>query len=101
MIDTDVTRVDEPRGDDTPEWEVFLREDSGEPLRHVGSVSAPTASVAHEQASALFGRTATGLWLCPAAEVERVTDRDLGSPAGTDARTAPEAAGDDAGGAGP
>ena len=100
MTDTDVTRVDEPRGDDTPEWEVFLREDPGEPLRHVGSVSAPTASVAHEQASALFGRTATCLWLCPAAAVERFTRRDLGAGAGVDARTVPEAPGDDPGGAG-
>ncbi|MBB6646245.1 Htur_1727 family rSAM-partnered candidate RiPP [Halobellus ruber] len=78
MTDSNVKRVDDPRGDGTPEWEVFLREEPAEPLRHVGSVSAPTASVAHEQASSLFGWAADTLWLCPAAEVARFTERDLG-----------------------
>lgn len=84
MSDRDVTRIDGPRGDGSPEWEVFLRDDAAEPLRHVGSVSAPTASVAYEQASALFGWTADTLWLCPAAEVARFADRDLGSVPGRD-----------------
>ena len=35
MTDRNVMRVDEPRSDETPEWEVFLREDPAEPLRHV------------------------------------------------------------------
>ena len=84
MTDRNVMRVDEPRGDGTPEWEVFLRDDPAEPLRHVGSVSAPTASVAHDHASSLFGWTAETLWLCPAAEVARFTGRDLGAAAGED-----------------
>jgi rSAM-partnered protein len=78
MTDRNVMRVDEPRGDETPEWEVFLRDDPSEPLRHAGSVSAPTASVAYDHASSLFGWAADTLWLCPAAEVARFTDRDLG-----------------------
>lgn len=79
MTDRNVMRVDEPRGDETPEWEVFLRDDPSEPLRHAGSVSAPTASVAYDHASSLFGWAADTLWLCPAAEVARFTDRDLGA----------------------
>lgn len=79
MSDRNATCVDEPRGDGTPEWEVFVREDPTEPLRHVGSVSAPTAAVAREQVSSLFGWTAETLWLCPAAEVARFTDRDFGA----------------------
>jgi len=79
MTDRNVMRVDEPRGDGTPEWEVFLRDDPADPLRHVGSVSAPTASMAHDHASSLFGWAADTIWLCPAAEVARFTDRDLGT----------------------
>jgi rSAM-partnered protein len=77
-------RVSEPRGDTTPEWEVFLRSDGEKPLRHVGSVSAPTEEVAHEQASSLFEWTAETLWLCRADDVARFTDRSLeaAAPAG-------------------
>jgi len=101
MTDRDMMRIDEPRGDGTPEWEVFLREDHTEPLRHVGSVSAPTESAAQEQASSLFGWAATTLWLCPAAEVTRLTDRDLGAEVGSrgaDAPTPTGAAGGENGG---
>ena len=79
MTDSNGTDVQQPRGDETPEWEVFLRETATEPLRHVGSVSAPTEAVAHEQASSLFGGETHSVWLCPAASVARFTDRDLGA----------------------
>jgi rSAM-partnered protein len=71
----------EPRGDPTREWEVFVREDADDPLRHVGSVSAPDAEIAHEQASRLFAWYAEGLWLCPAEEVHRFSTHDLGEDA--------------------
>jgi rSAM-partnered protein len=71
-------RVDEPRTDDGREWEAFVRESEG-PLRHVGSVSAPTAGVAREQATTLFGHAAEAIWLCPADEVERLTTRAFGA----------------------
>lgn len=78
MTDSNGTDVDQPRGDETPEWEVFLRETAADPLRHVGSVSAPTEAVAHEQASSLFGGETHSVWLCPAASIARFTHRDLG-----------------------
>ncbi len=84
MTDPDATRIDEPRSDETPEWEVFLREDPAEPLRHAGSVSAPTESVAYDHVSSLFGWAADAVWVCPAGEVARFTDRTLGSAAGGD-----------------
>jgi rSAM-partnered protein len=98
MTDRNVMRIDEPRGDQTPEWEVFLREDPAEPLRHVGSVSAPSASVAYDQASSLFGWAADTLWLCPAAEVARFTDRDLGAAAEEEAAPGKAASGENGGG---
>ncbi|MUV57397.1 rSAM-partnered protein, Htur_1727 family [Halogeometricum rufum] len=71
---------DTPRGaDDTGgrEWEVFVRGDDDDPLRHVGSVSAPSADVAHEQATKLFAWYADDLWLCPADAVRRYSTHDL------------------------
>jgi rSAM-partnered protein len=75
----DATLVTEPRTDTGREWEVFARRDSADPLTHVGSVSAPTADVARDHAESLFGWTAHTVWLCPADEVTRATDRDLGA----------------------
>ncbi|WP_049930772.1 Htur_1727 family rSAM-partnered candidate RiPP [Halosimplex carlsbadense] len=63
--------VDAPRGDVTREWELFVRETTGDPLTHTGSVSAPSAEIAREQAERLFGWTAETLWLCPADETRR------------------------------
>ncbi|AAV46293.1 unknown [Haloarcula marismortui ATCC 43049] len=63
--------VDAPRGATSREWEVFVREDTADPLTHVGSVSAPSVDIAREQAASLFARTAVTLWLCPADKTRR------------------------------
>lgn len=68
--------VDAPRGATSREWEVFVREDTAEPLTHVGSVSAPSAAIAREQATSLFARTAVTLWLCPVDETHRYQTDD-------------------------
>ncbi|MFA1611180.1 Htur_1727 family rSAM-partnered candidate RiPP [Halobellus rubicundus] len=83
----------EPRGDTTPEWEVFCRSAESEPLSHVGSVSAPTEEVAREQAESLFGWTAHTLWLCRADDVARFTARDLGAESDAAANADAETAG--------
>ncbi|NUB92002.1 rSAM-partnered protein [Haloterrigena sp. SYSU A121-1] len=67
------------RGNPTPQWEVFLREEPGDPLRHVGSVAAGSESEAHEHASRLFGWYAVDVWLCPADAVGRYSTRGLES----------------------
>ncbi|MBX0324645.1 Htur_1727 family rSAM-partnered candidate RiPP [Halomicroarcula sp. F13] len=69
--------VDAPRGATSREWEVFCREASADPLTHVGSVSAPSADIAREQATRLFAHAAEALWLCPADETVRVQDESL------------------------
>jgi rSAM-partnered protein len=56
---------------------LFVRESSEESLRHAGSVSAPTAAVAREQATTLFGFAAETLWLCPADETVRLVADDV------------------------
>ena len=59
------------------EWEIFVREEERDPLRHVGSVSAPSADVAYEQATKLFAWYANDLWVCPARAVHRYTTHTL------------------------
>jgi rSAM-partnered protein len=70
--------VDAPRSGTGREWEVFCREREEDPLTHVGSVSAPSASIAREQATQLFAHTAQALWLCPADETVRIQEGSLG-----------------------
>ncbi|MFB6300312.1 MAG: Htur_1727 family rSAM-partnered candidate RiPP [Halobacteriales archaeon] len=62
---------EQPRSATAREWEVFLRETAADPLQHVGSVTAPSAAIAHEQAEQLFDRFAREIWLCPADTVRR------------------------------
>lgn len=65
------------RGNPTPQWEVFCREAPDEPLTHVGSVAATSATEAHEHADRLFGWTAVDRWVCPADAVDRFSPRGL------------------------
>lgn len=70
-----------PRSADGRRFEVFLREDAPDPMRHVGTVAAPTPDVAHEEASKLFGWYARDIWVTPAAEVHRYSAERLGRSA--------------------
>jgi rSAM-partnered protein len=54
-----------------PSWEVFVRDDAGGDLRHVGTLPAPSERAAYEQSRRLFGWFVHDLWLAPAAEVGR------------------------------
>ncbi|WP_226011208.1 Htur_1727 family rSAM-partnered candidate RiPP [Halomicrobium salinisoli] len=65
--------IDAQRSSTAPEWEVFVSEGDGDPLTHAGSVTAPSESIAVEQAEKLFEHAAETLWLCPATEVTRRT----------------------------
>lgn len=68
---------DQPRDAVEQEWEVFVRDATEDPLRHVGSISAPTAEFAYEQATKLFAWYATDIWLCPADAVSRYSTHVL------------------------
>lgn len=68
---------DHPRDDEQREWEIFARKDESSSMRHVGSVSAPSPGIAHEQASRLFAWFATDVWICPADETHRFSTHDL------------------------
>ncbi|MFB6135460.1 MAG: Htur_1727 family rSAM-partnered candidate RiPP [Halobacteriaceae archaeon] len=68
---------DHPRATSGTEWEVFVRDRGDDPLRHVGSVTAPDADAAHETATTLFGWYADDVWLCPAEAVCRYSTHDL------------------------
>lgn len=86
---------DADRADGGRAWEVFVRETTGEPLRHVGSVTAPSEPLAREEAGTLFA-DAAGLWLCPADEVSRYERAALGERASAGSAGG-ASAGDDAG----
>jgi rSAM-partnered protein len=66
-----------PRSADGRRFEVFVREAESDPLRHVGTVAAPTPDAAHEEASELFAWYARDVWVCPAAEVSRYSAESL------------------------
>ncbi|ELZ48795.1 hypothetical protein C464_05265 [Halorubrum coriense DSM 10284] len=66
-----------PRSADGRRFEVFVREAESDPLRHVGTVAAPTPDAAHEEASKLFAWYARDVWVCPAAEVSRFSAESL------------------------
>jgi len=66
-----------PRSADGRRFELFVREAESEPLRHVGTVAAPTPDAAHEEASKLFAWYARDVWVCPAAEVSRFSAESL------------------------
>jgi rSAM-partnered protein len=70
-----------PRSADGRRFEVFVREAESDPLRHVGTVAAPTPDVAHEEASKLFAWYARDVWVCPAAEVSRYSAESLAGDA--------------------
>lgn len=83
---------EEPRADADPsapgadrEWEVFVRDDGSDPLRHVGSLTAPDVETAREQSARLFAWYADDLWLCPADEVARFSTHRLASADGDEA----------------
>jgi rSAM-partnered protein len=66
-----------PRSADGRRFEVFVREAESDPLRHVGTVAAPTPDAAHEEASKLFAWYARDVWVCPAAEMSRYAAESL------------------------
>ncbi|QKY17572.1 Htur_1727 family rSAM-partnered candidate RiPP [Halorubrum sp. CBA1229] len=91
-----------PRSADGRRFEVFVREEESDPLRHVGTVAAPTPDVAHEEASKLFAWYARDVWVCPAEETHRYSaeslaadDRSSGGESTESAAAASPADGDD------
>ncbi|WP_123621553.1 Htur_1727 family rSAM-partnered candidate RiPP [Halorubrum sp. CSM-61] len=68
---------DGARSADGRRFEVFVREEEADPLRHVGTVAAPTPDAAHEEASKLFAWYARDVWVCPADETHRYSVESL------------------------
>ncbi|WP_418279982.1 Htur_1727 family rSAM-partnered candidate RiPP [Halorubrum sp. DTA98] len=66
-----------PRSADGRRFEVFIRDEEPDPLRHVGTIAAPTPDAAHEEASKLFGWYARDVWICPAAETYRYSAEEF------------------------
>lgn len=80
-----------PRSADGRRFEVFVREEEADPLRHVGTVAAPTPDAAHEEASKLFAWYARDVWVCPADKTRRYSAESLAEDV---ANGTPEGSGD-------
>lgn len=86
-------KVEEPRPDADPAWEVFAREADGDPLRYVGAVRAEDAEAAHAEATRLFCWFEDEVWVCPADAVRKFStaaaeDREPAVPdSGSEGRT--------------
>jgi len=81
------------RSTDGRRFEVFVREAEADPLRHVGTVEAPTPDAAHEEAGALFAQYARDIWVCPADETHRYAAESLADRRGDIGDNAPDAGG--------
>lgn len=77
-----------------PTWEVFAREASGDPVRHVGALRAEDARDAHAEATRLFCWYADEVWVCPSAEVEKFSVAAADCSEGEES-SVPEATGDE------
>ncbi|AFK18844.1 rSAM-partnered protein [Haloferax mediterranei ATCC 33500] len=87
-MDSDDDPRRKARIDGSRQWEVLFREDSTEPMRHVGSVTAPSGDLAVEQARTLFGDDEGAIWLCPADEMLRLGGNDLQAKGNTSSTAA-------------
>lgn len=72
---------DQPRDATEAEWEVFVRDETEDGLRYVGTVTAPNVEIAYEQATKLFGWYADDVWLCRSSDVHRFSTHDLDADA--------------------
>jgi rSAM-partnered protein len=61
----------QPRAGEDSSWEVFVRDDADDQLRHVGTLPAPSERQAYDRARRLFGWFVHDIWLTPAADVGR------------------------------
>lgn len=63
-----------------PLWEVFVQPPKGEPHEHVGSVHAPTAEQALENARDVYTRRSEGvsIWVVPSSAITASTPEDMG-----------------------
>lgn len=62
-------------------WEVFTQPKSGAPHEHAGSVHAPDAEIALQNARDVYSRRneAVNIWVVPAKDITASTPEDMGS----------------------
>ncbi len=63
-----------------PLWEVFVQEKQGAPHEHAGSVHAPDAEIALQNARDVYARRGRllSIWVVPAATITATTPSDDG-----------------------
>lgn len=65
---------------DWPLWEVFAQPKSGQPFEHFGSLHAPDAEMALQNARDTYSRRgeAVALWVVPSDQITASTPEDMG-----------------------
>lgn len=69
-----------PGSDQWPLWEVFTQSKAGEPHEHAGSVHAPDAEIALQNARDTYARRgeAVSIWVVPSHAIVASTPEDVG-----------------------
>ena len=64
-----------------PLWEVFIQANPGIPHKHAGSVHAPDAEMAMQNARDVYTRRSEGtsIWVVPANQISASSPEDAGS----------------------
>lgn len=70
----------EPTDTQWPLWEVFVQEKQGAPHEHAGSVHAPDAEIALQNARDVYARRGRllSMWVVPSAAITATTPSDDG-----------------------
>ena len=86
--------TEEEAGSQWPRFEVFLQDRPGRPHKNVGSVHAPDADIALQNARDVFVRRpyAHNLWVAPVGVILARTEEELDDAAGWGEAPAPEGA---------
>jgi ring-1,2-phenylacetyl-CoA epoxidase subunit PaaB len=63
-----------------PLWEVFTQKKRGQPHEHAGSLHAPDAEIALQNARDVYSRRneAVSIWVVPAGEITATSPSDVG-----------------------
>ncbi|HEX9745077.1 MAG TPA: 1,2-phenylacetyl-CoA epoxidase subunit PaaB [bacterium] len=76
----DSTHVDSNGDTEWPLWEVFVQEKLGKPHEHAGSIHAPDAELALQNARDVYGRrgSVTSMWVVQSDAISATTPSDSG-----------------------
>jgi len=81
MADQKTGRAGEVKDSEWPLWEVFVQEVGGEPHQHAGSLHAPDAEMALQNARDVYSRRGkvSSMWVVPSEKITASSPEENGS----------------------